>query len=469
MVRSSEIDEEKKSDKITKEGTKNEKGMRVGSRYQAEIPELSQDKVVDDESTCLEPLLVWSPHDKINDNKLEEYLTTAKDKYGYSIEQALGMLFWHKYDVDKAKDDLKNFTPLPDEWSMEDRVVFDQSFHSYGKHFPRIKQQLPDKSIGSLVKYYYTWKKNRNKKSLMDKAEKREINMINGLFADDTDGENESSDSEYEPNEKKLKTSKNGEKLSSPTDNKPSPMLSTNCVNCAGVTSQMNSTPRGKMCVPCYDYWRRTGNMRPKDSEDQISLYHGPQHKLKRKPPKGMQLKQEALIEVAQAHGDSHIRPLEVELINLRRQLLTDRQVIQEQEFILSSRVGKCRPPEMNQKLNPRWTNEELLIAVQCVRRYGQDFNAMAEVIGNKNESHCRSFFINYRRRFNLIEILREYEKENNVPRSNDIWDEEDAESIDNNLTHHQDQSHPPPLRRQVDHIQITESLKGPPPLVNNM
>ena len=36
----------------------------------------------------------------------------------------------------------------------------------------------------------------------MDKAEKREINMINGLFADDTDGENESSDSEYEPNEK---------------------------------------------------------------------------------------------------------------------------------------------------------------------------------------------------------------------------------------------------------------------------
>ena len=23
------------------------------------------------------------------------------------------MLFWHKYDVDKASDDLKNFTPLP--------------------------------------------------------------------------------------------------------------------------------------------------------------------------------------------------------------------------------------------------------------------------------------------------------------------------------------------------------------------
>ena len=29
-----------------------------------------------------------------------------------------------------------------DEWSMEDKVVFDQSFHSYGKQFPRIRQQV---------------------------------------------------------------------------------------------------------------------------------------------------------------------------------------------------------------------------------------------------------------------------------------------------------------------------------------
>ena len=66
---------------------------------------------------------------------------------------------------------------------------------------------------------------------------------------------------------------------------------------------------------------------------------------------KGMQLKQEALIEVAQAHGDSHIRPLEIELINLRRQILTDRQVIQEQDHALNGRVEKCRPPEVQSLL----------------------------------------------------------------------------------------------------------------------
>ncbi len=26
----------------------------------------------------------------------------AKEKYGYNAEQALGMLFWHKHDLDRA-------------------------------------------------------------------------------------------------------------------------------------------------------------------------------------------------------------------------------------------------------------------------------------------------------------------------------------------------------------------------------
>ena len=46
------------------------------------------------------------------------------------------------------------------------------------------------------------------------------------------------------------------------------------------------------------------------------------------------------------------------------------------------------------------------------VRRYGKDYKAIAEVIGNKNESLVRSFFITYRRRYKLDEVLAEYEKE---------------------------------------------------------
>ena len=55
----------------------------------------------------------------------------------------------------RALPDLSNFTPFPDEWSVEDKVLFEQAFQFHGKSFHRIRQMLPDKSIAALVKYYY--------------------------------------------------------------------------------------------------------------------------------------------------------------------------------------------------------------------------------------------------------------------------------------------------------------------------
>lgn len=46
------------------------------------------------------------------------------------------------------------------------------------------------------------------------------------------------------------------------------------------------------------------------------------------------------------------------------------------------------------------------------MRKYGKDFRAIAEVIGTKTEAHLRTFFINYRRRYNLDAVLLEYEAE---------------------------------------------------------
>ena len=58
--------------------------------------------------------------------------------------QALGMLFWHKHNVEKSLADLPNFTPFPDEWTVEDRVLFEQAFSFHGKSFHRIQQMVPD-------------------------------------------------------------------------------------------------------------------------------------------------------------------------------------------------------------------------------------------------------------------------------------------------------------------------------------
>ena len=86
---------------------------------------------------------------------MDQFILMAKEKYGYNTEQALGMVFWHKHDLEGAMQDLANFTPFSEDWNLEDVVLFEQAFRFHGKSFQRIRQMLPDKSIADLVKYYY--------------------------------------------------------------------------------------------------------------------------------------------------------------------------------------------------------------------------------------------------------------------------------------------------------------------------
>jgi hypothetical protein len=65
---------------------------------------------------------------------VEEYVLVAKERYGYTVEQALGMLFWHGYNFDKALTDIVNFEPLLDDWTLEDKVLFEQGFRLVNVH-----------------------------------------------------------------------------------------------------------------------------------------------------------------------------------------------------------------------------------------------------------------------------------------------------------------------------------------------
>lgn len=85
---------------------------------------------------------------------VDEYITIAKEKYGYNGEQALGMLFWHKHDLNRASIDLANFTPFPDEWTVEDKVLFEQAFQFHGKSFHRIRQMVCLIEILLLLSHY---------------------------------------------------------------------------------------------------------------------------------------------------------------------------------------------------------------------------------------------------------------------------------------------------------------------------
>ncbi|GBP90146.1 REST corepressor [Eumeta japonica] len=182
----------------------NAEKIRVGRDYQAVCPELEPIDQRRPELIADRALLVWSPTSDISDTKLDEYITIAKEKYGYNGEQALGMLFWHKHDLSRASMDLANFTPFPDEWTAEDKVLFEQAFQFHGKSFHRIRQMLPDKTIASLVKYYYSWKKTRARTSLMDMAgESRTTTGTSSGKRDSGASEPGGSDKESDNDEKK--------------------------------------------------------------------------------------------------------------------------------------------------------------------------------------------------------------------------------------------------------------------------
>ncbi|XP_056298304.1 REST corepressor 2 isoform X2 [Pseudoliparis swirei] len=388
--------------------------IRVGGDYQAQIPEFKPDSPTCYNEKDQRSMLVWCPNSQLSDAMLDEYILMAKEKHGYNMEQALGMLLWHKHDVERSLADLANFTPFPDEWTVEDKVLFEQAFSFHGKSFHRIQQMLPDKLISSLVKYYYSWKKTRTRTSVMDRQARR---LISKREKEDSNDEIEEadpgSDSDFEIDTKKEAVKQNP--------------------NNANTDKALPS---------------RAG---PVKKETIGAQYRHHPLRARRRPPKGMYLQQADIVTVSasQDAGVHTLRNLDTQLVSLKRQPVP--------------------------KMNSRWTTEEQLLAVQAIRRYGKDFGAIAEVIGTKTPAQVSSFFVSYRRRFNLDEVLREWAAEQ-VATSRDQRDarrsgedtaaaadgaaEEDEVKMEDSPTDITGGSSPP------SSAQTTSSLSQPPPLL---
>ncbi|XP_041669147.1 REST corepressor 1 [Cheilinus undulatus] len=342
-------------------------GMRVGPQYQAVVPDFDPDVAKAAHQRENLGMLVWIPSSCLNQMQLDEYIAIAKEKHGYNMEQALGMLFWHKHNIEKSLADLPNFTPFPDEWTVEDRVLFEQAFSFHGKSFHRIQQMLPDKSIASLVRFYYSWKKSRSKTSLMDRQTRKQKRERDDSDEEAEEGNvNPQSDSEFDPNKEEKKEVSSGSERSE--------------VKPAGLKAGSKASQR-----------------------------------MKKRPPRGMFLNQQDIVSLSSTSPQGLIRQLDSQLVSIKRQIQTIKQSNSALKDKLSTGVSEFRQPEVNQKFNTRWTTEEQLLAVQAIRKYGRDFQAISDVIGNKSVVQVKNFLVNYRRRFNLDEVLQEWEAEHGV------------------------------------------------------
>ncbi|XP_040593601.1 REST corepressor 3 isoform X5 [Mesocricetus auratus] len=290
-------------------------GMRVGAEYQARIPEFDPGatKYTDKDNGGM---LVWSPYHSVPDAKLDEYIAIAKEKHGYNLEQALGMLFWHKHNIEKSLADLPNFTPFPDEWTVEDKVLFEQAFSFHGKSFHRIQQMLPDKTIASLVKYYYSWKKTRSRTSLMDRQARKLANRHNQGDSDDDVEEThpmDGNDSDYDPKKEAKK------------EGNPEQPLQTSKVG-----------------------------LGRRDCQSLQHRHHSQRSKCR--PPKGMYLTQEDVVAVSCSPNAANtiLRQLDMELISLKRQVQNAKQVNSALKQKMEGGIEEFKPPEAQTAQAPR-------------------------------------------------------------------------------------------------------------------
>ncbi|XP_022652935.1 REST corepressor 2-like isoform X3 [Varroa destructor] len=286
-------------------------------------------------------------------------------------------------------------------------VLFEQAFQFHGKNFAKIRQMLPDKTIPSLVKYYYSWKKAKNRVSLMDRQARR-------LRHDEADdgGSGNATENESDSDEK-------------------DPACS-HCGQSGGPQGGLVASPKGSLCAGCNQHWKKTG-MLPKTgglSKHIVGLggalngVTGADLKKQKKPPKGMHLNYQDLMAIAAGppgQGDAILKGLDSELCSLKRQVQLNKADISKLREETSKGIDELRPPETGSgKTSARWTNEELLLAVQGVRKYGTDFKAIAEVVGNKTEAHVKHFYATHRERYQLDDVLSEWEEEQGIsPRTN--------------------------------------------------
>ncbi|XP_032870368.1 metastasis-associated protein MTA1-like isoform X3 [Amblyraja radiata] len=165
--------------------------IRVGPRYQADIPDLLKEDEEDERDHLKLEVKIWDPDSPLTDRQIDQFLVLARSVGTFaraldcssSIRQpslhmsaaaasrditlfhSMDTLHKNNYDVSKAISALvPQGGPVlcrdeMEEWSASEANLFEEALEKYGKDFSDIRQDfLPWKSLTSIIEYYYMWK-----------------------------------------------------------------------------------------------------------------------------------------------------------------------------------------------------------------------------------------------------------------------------------------------------------------------
>ncbi|XP_055740915.1 metastasis-associated protein MTA3-like isoform X1 [Salvelinus fontinalis] len=165
--------------------------IRVGPRFQADVPDILQEGDSDERDQSKLEEKLWDPDCPLSSKQIDQFLVVARAVGTFaraldcssSVRQpslhasaaaasrditlfhAMDTLHRHGYDLSSALSVLvPSGGPVlcrdeMEEWSASEAAMFEEALEKYGKDFNDIRQDfLPWKSLTSIIEYYYMWK-----------------------------------------------------------------------------------------------------------------------------------------------------------------------------------------------------------------------------------------------------------------------------------------------------------------------
>ncbi|VDK85154.1 unnamed protein product [Litomosoides sigmodontis] len=373
--------------------------IREGIDYQCPVQDwTTEDDYYDDAER---EICLWRPTDLLNVADINDYLSIALSSFNIEQDRAMFILQSSDYNIEEAKHQLAKRRIKKEPWSEEDITIFKQALQTYGKHFNKIRQLLPHKSIKEIINFYYDNKKKLNFRSIID------------TFLEECNPESSSSeDGDLNATEKQ----------------------SNRCYNCKE-TVNLHRMGDLKLCNACFIHFRN---------------YH--RHRLCLNPfsfdgnaiatikcPKGIAEVVERFVEFATEEEDaaqsslsmknvneveddddlqivSIVRPPEMRYVRIlkqqeREEMLARGNCVRLEHTLrmqfekdlsedleryrisrLPSSAASSRP-----RRSPSWSYKEKWQALFAFQRYGKDFDAVAEVLESKTPDMVKAFYYEMR------------------------------------------------------------------------
>ncbi|XP_065371755.1 metastasis-associated protein MTA3 isoform X4 [Calliphora vicina] len=273
--------------------------IRVGSRYQSEIPAKLKDITTDERKLEELETLVWTPSHVLTDRKIDQFLVVSRSIGTFaraldcssSVKQpslhmsaaaasrditlfhAMDTLHKHNYSIEEAMCSLVPSTgPVLcrdeiEDWSASEANLFEEALDKYGKDFNDIRQDfLPWKTLKQIIEYYYMWKttdryvQQKRVKAVEAELKLKQVYIPQYNTATPKGGSIASA----------AAVTKGGVYNGTTNGGPDVSNMGKPCESCSNIKSSQwypwnSGNLLTRLCQTCWDYWRKYGGLKSKN------------------------------------------------------------------------------------------------------------------------------------------------------------------------------------------------------------